>query len=98
MEILLGFILLLACLIIGVRHGGLGLAVISGIGLVIFTFGFGYKPGNPPIDVMLTIMADRGWSSSKSVIALRCLIRAASASKLMPQRAAVFLIRGTERC
>ena len=57
MEILLGFILLLACLIIGVRHGGLGLAVISGIGLVIFTFGFGYKPGNPPIDVMLTIMA-----------------------------------------
>lgn len=34
----------------------------------------------------------------KSVIALRCLIRAASASKLMPQRAAVFLIRVMERC
>lgn len=57
MEIFLGFMVLLLCLIIGVRHGGIGLAVISGIGLLIFTFVFGYKPGNPPIDVMLTIMA-----------------------------------------
>lgn len=57
MELLLGFIVLIGCLIIGVRHGGLGLAVISGIGLLIFTFGFGYKPGKPPIDVMLIIMA-----------------------------------------
>ncbi|MBR6013880.1 MAG: anaerobic C4-dicarboxylate transporter [Selenomonadaceae bacterium] len=53
----IGFLVLLACLLIGVRHGGIGLAVISGIGLVIFVFVFGYKPGNPPIDVMLTILA-----------------------------------------
>ena len=57
MEMLLGFLVLLACLLVGVRHGGLGLAVISGIGLVIFTFVFGYKPGKPPVDVMLIIMA-----------------------------------------
>lgn len=57
MEMLFGFIVLLACLLIGVRHGGLGLAVISGIGLVIFTFVFQYKPGKPPVDVMLIIMA-----------------------------------------
>lgn len=57
MEIFIGFIVLLACLIIGVRHGGIGLAAISGIGLLIFLFAFGYKPGVPPIDVMLTIMA-----------------------------------------
>ncbi|MBR2214220.1 MAG: anaerobic C4-dicarboxylate transporter [Selenomonadaceae bacterium] len=57
MEMLLGFVVLLACLVVGVRHGGIGLAVISGIGLVIFTFGFGYQPGKPPIDVMLIIMA-----------------------------------------
>lgn len=60
MEMLLGIIVLLACLVFGVRHGGIGLAVISGIGLVIYTFVFGYKPGNPPIDVMLT----RSWQSS----------------------------------
>ena len=57
MEMLLGFLVLLACLVIGVRHGGLGLAAVSGVGLIIFTFGFGYQPGKPPIDVMLTIMA-----------------------------------------
>ncbi|MBR0260949.1 MAG: anaerobic C4-dicarboxylate transporter [Selenomonadaceae bacterium] len=57
MEMLLGFLVLLACLLVGVRHGGIGLAVISGIGLVVFTFVFGYKPGTPPIDVMLTILA-----------------------------------------
>ncbi len=57
MEMLLGFVVLLACLVVGVRHGGIGLAVISGIGLIIFTFVFGYKPGKPPIDVMLIIMA-----------------------------------------
>ena len=57
MEMLIGFLVLLACLLVGVRHGGIGLAVISGIGLVIFTFVFGYKPGTPPIDVMLTILA-----------------------------------------
>lgn len=57
MEMLFGLIVLLACLVFGVRHGGIGLAVIAGIGLVIFTFVFGYKPGTPPIGVMLTILA-----------------------------------------
>ena len=57
MEMFLGFLVLLVCLIVGVRHGGIGLAVISGIGLVIYTVVFGYKPGTPPIDVMLTILA-----------------------------------------
>lgn len=57
MEMFLGFVVLLICLLVGVRHGGIGLAVISGIGLVVFVFVFGYKPGSPPIDVMLTILA-----------------------------------------
>lgn len=57
MEIVLGFLVLMVCLIMGIRHGGIGLAAISGIGLVVYTFIFGYKPGKPPIDVMLTIMA-----------------------------------------
>ncbi|MBR2775119.1 MAG: anaerobic C4-dicarboxylate transporter [Selenomonadaceae bacterium] len=57
MEMFLGFLVLLCCLVIGVRHGGIGLAVISGIGLVVYVFVFGYKPGTPPIAVMLTILA-----------------------------------------
>ncbi|MBO6305214.1 MAG: anaerobic C4-dicarboxylate transporter [Selenomonadaceae bacterium] len=57
MEMLLGFIILLACLVVGVRHGGIGLGVISGFGLLAFVFGFGYKPGTPPVDVMLIIIA-----------------------------------------
>lgn len=55
--LLLGFIVLLACLFLGIKHGGIGLAVISGVGLMIYTFIFHYKPGSPPIGVMLTIMA-----------------------------------------
>ena len=57
MEMLFGFIILLACLVVGVRHGGIGLGVISGFGLLAFIFGFGYKPGVPPVDVMLIIIA-----------------------------------------
>ena len=57
MTMFLGFLVLIACLIVGVRFGGLGLAVVSGIGLTIFTFVLGLVPGKPPIDVMLTIMA-----------------------------------------
>ena len=57
MLILLGFIVLMLCLVIGVRQGGLGLAAVSGAGLIILLFGFGLTPGKAPVDVMLTIMA-----------------------------------------
>ena len=62
MLMFLGFIVLIACLVIGVRRGGIGLATISGIGLVFFIFVMGLKPGKPPVDVMLTIMAVGTWS------------------------------------
>lgn len=57
LSLLLGIFILLACLIVGVRYGSLGLPVISGIGLIIYVFVLGYKPGTPPIAVMLTIIA-----------------------------------------
>ncbi len=57
MEMLLGFAVLLGCLFLGIKHGGIGLAVISGIGLTIYAFIFHYNPGSPPIGVMLTILA-----------------------------------------
>lgn len=56
MEIV-GFVVMIACLVVGVRYGGLGLAAIAGLGLVFFIFVVGMVPGKPPIDVMLTIVA-----------------------------------------
>ena len=57
MVIALEFIVILGCLLLGTRYGGLGLSVISGIGLLILTFVFGLKPGTPPVGVILTIMS-----------------------------------------
>lgn len=54
---LIGFVVMIACLVVGVRHGGLGLAAISGIGLIFMVFVIGLVPGKPPVDVMLTIIA-----------------------------------------
>lgn len=52
-----GFLILIVCLVVGVRFGGLGLAAVSGAGLAFFVFVVGLAPGRPPVDVMLTIMA-----------------------------------------
>jgi anaerobic C4-dicarboxylate transporter DcuB len=57
MFMFLGFVVLILCLVIGVKRGGIGLAAISAIGLVFFIFVMHLKPGKPPVDVMLTIMA-----------------------------------------
>lgn len=51
------FIIIILCLLVGTRYGGMGLGLISGIGLFILTFIFGLEPGKPPVDVMLTILA-----------------------------------------
>lgn len=53
----LEFIILLACIFIGARIGGLGLGVMGGVGIAIFVFIFGLQPASAPIDVMLMIFA-----------------------------------------
>lgn len=50
-------IILLACIVIGARIGGLGLGVMGGVGLAIFVFVFKMQPATAPIDVMLMILA-----------------------------------------
>jgi anaerobic C4-dicarboxylate transporter DcuB len=57
MDILLQVAVILACLFYGARKGGVALGLLGGIGIVIMTFVFGLKPGKPPVDVMLTIIA-----------------------------------------
>lgn len=49
--------LILVCLFYGARRGGMALGLLGGIGVVVLVFVFGLKPGKPPVDVMLTIVA-----------------------------------------
>jgi anaerobic C4-dicarboxylate transporter len=40
--------ILLACILIGARLGGIALGTVAGIGLAVFVFLFGLPPGSPP--------------------------------------------------
>ena len=69
---------ILGCLLLGTRFGGMGLGLISGIGLFILCFVFHVQPGKPPIDVMLTILAVIGCASTlQTAGGLDVLMRAA---------------------
>ncbi len=57
------FLVILGCLLLGTRFGGMGLGLISGIGLFILSFVFHLQPGKPPIDVLLTILTVIGCAS-----------------------------------
>ena len=61
--IILQLAVVLACLLVGAHRGGMGLGLIGGIGLVILVFVFRLPPGEPPIQVMLTIIAVIGCAS-----------------------------------
>lgn len=58
------FVVIILCLLVGTRFGGMGLGLISGIGLFILSFVFGLQPGKPPVDVMLTILAVIGCAAT----------------------------------
>ena len=49
--------ILLACIVIGSRLGGIGLGAMAGLGLCVFVFGFGLPPGGPPGTVLGMILA-----------------------------------------
>lgn len=53
----LQFFILISCIFIGARLGGVGLGVMGGVGLAIFVFIFGLQPTSAPIDVMLMILS-----------------------------------------
>ena len=53
----LEFLFLLLMLYTGSRYGGVGLGVVSGIGLVVEVFVLRMPPTSPPITVMLIILA-----------------------------------------
>jgi anaerobic C4-dicarboxylate transporter DcuA len=49
--------LLLACILVGARLGGIALGVVAGVGLAVFVFGFAMPPGQPPTTVLGMILA-----------------------------------------
>ena len=57
MMLWLELALLLACIVIGARIGGIGLGTISGLGLLIYVFVFRMPPGGPPGTVLGMIIA-----------------------------------------
>ena len=50
-------LIVLLAIFVGARVGGIGLGIFAMMGLGVLVFGFGLTPGNPPIDVMLIIVA-----------------------------------------
>ena len=53
----LEFAVLLACIFLGSRYGGVGLGLWGSFGVFVLTYIFGLAPTSPPIDVMLIILA-----------------------------------------
>ncbi len=53
----LELLVVLACIFIGARLGGIGLGTVAAIGLVILVFVFGLPPGMPPRTVLGMILA-----------------------------------------
>ncbi|WP_249961490.1 anaerobic C4-dicarboxylate transporter [Histophilus somni] len=74
----LEFLFLLLMLYVGSRYGGIGLGVVSGIGLAIEVFIFRMPVGKAPIDVMLIILA---------VVTCASVLEAAGGLKFMLQMA-----------
>ncbi len=84
----LEFLFLLLMLYIGSRYGGIGLGVVSGIGLVIEVFIFKMPPTSPPISVMLIILA---------VVTCASILEAAGGLKYMLQVAERLLRKNPKR-
>jgi anaerobic C4-dicarboxylate transporter DcuA len=62
-------IILLTCIVIGARLGGIALGTLAGVGLLIFVFLFGLPPGGPPQSVLgmiIAVITALGRSTSRS--------------------------------
>ena len=82
------FLLLLFFLYAGSRFGGIGLGVVSGIGLMFEVLVLRMPPGKAPIDVMLVILA---------VVTCASVLEAAGGLKYMLQIAEKILRKNPKR-
>ncbi len=56
-SFILEFLVVAACIVMGVRTGGMGLGIWGGLGVFILVFIFGMAPGSIPGSAMLIILA-----------------------------------------
>lgn len=56
-EFWIQFALVLTAILIGIRRGGVALGLIGGLGVAVLSFGFRVAPSEPPVTVMLIILA-----------------------------------------
>ncbi|QFU74350.1 anaerobic C4-dicarboxylate transporter [Halioglobus maricola] len=80
--------ILLTCILLGARRGGIALGTISGIGLVIFVFLFDMPPGQPPAVVLGMILA---------VITALAMMEAAGGLQFLVETAEKLLRRNPSR-
>ena len=82
------FIFMLMMLYIGSRYGGIGLGVVSGIGILVEVFILRMPPAGAPVDVMLIIIA---------VVSCAAILEAAGGLKYMLQVAEKILRKNPKR-
>jgi anaerobic C4-dicarboxylate transporter DcuA len=80
--------LLLACIVLGARLGGMALGPVAGLGLVVLVFGLGEPPGAPPGTVLGMILA---------VVTALALMQAAGGLDYVVERAEALLRRNPKR-
>ncbi len=82
------FIFMLMMLYVGSRYGGIGLGVVSGIGILVEVFILRMPPASAPVDVMLIIIA---------VVSCAAILEAAGGLKYMLQIAEKILRKNPKR-
>ena len=55
--LIIELLIVLGCIFLGARTGGIGLGIFGMLGTFILVYGFGLEPGKTPVDVMLIILA-----------------------------------------
>ncbi|AHF77377.1 Anaerobic C4-dicarboxylate transporter [Sodalis praecaptivus] len=57
MEFIIQLTVVVVCLLFGARKGGIGLGLAGGCGMLTLVWIFDLQPGQPPVDVLLVIIA-----------------------------------------
>src|SRR3954466_9348199 len=74
MMIWLDLVVVIACIVVGGRVGGIGLGTVAALGLTFFVFGLGRAPGQFPGEVLLIVLC---------VVTLAAALQAAGGLDLM---------------